>query len=189
MIPPQVVVEAQRLLAEGLSRRAVARQMGISRGTVDNIAHGRRKPDDVHGRRKPDDLDDSPGWNLPIFDKSRCPGCGAWAAIPEGHAVCLACLTRRHRPNPRPCPVEAAADENHEANGDCFDLRPEHRRRLEEVRRARAEQELADRGEAVIAEARRLLAGGATQTDVADQLGISTQTVAGIAEGGIAGGW
>lgn len=43
MLPTTIVLEIQRMLcADELSQRAIADLLGVSRGTVANIAHGRR---------------------------------------------------------------------------------------------------------------------------------------------------
>lgn len=79
MIPPGVVAEVERLLAEGrLSQRQIARRTGISRGSVSAIASGRR-------RTRVDRTGRPPGGyarGKPV----RCPGCGALVQMP-----CLAC--------------------------------------------------------------------------------------------------
>ncbi|MBN2022917.1 MAG: helix-turn-helix transcriptional regulator [Pirellulales bacterium] len=81
MIAPTVVREIQRLLEqEGLSQRAVATRMGVSRGTVGSIARGRR-----HHQHDFDELDedDPPPFSGPA---RRCPSCGRLVQMP-----CLAC--------------------------------------------------------------------------------------------------
>ena len=50
MITPEVVLEIERLLAEGtLSQRTIAKLTGVSRGTVGSVAKGtRRDPEESH---------------------------------------------------------------------------------------------------------------------------------------------
>jgi transcriptional regulator with XRE-family HTH domain len=51
MLSPAVVKKVRRLLAEGrLSQRKIARQLGISPGSVAAIRHGRRRDDPPRGR-------------------------------------------------------------------------------------------------------------------------------------------
>jgi hypothetical protein len=74
--------EIKRLLGEGrLSQRKIARRVGVSRGTVNAIAGGKR-PDRGPGRP----ADDSP---LPSGRPARCPTCGGMVQMP-----CLACRVR-----------------------------------------------------------------------------------------------
>lgn len=82
MIAITVVHKIRLLLGEGtLSQRKIASRLGISRGTVNSIALGKR-PD-----RIPDHEDDDfvPPSGLP----QRCPTCGALVQMP-----CLACRVR-----------------------------------------------------------------------------------------------
>ena len=84
MLPLDLVLEIQRLLDETeLSRRAIARQLGVSRGVVNDIAAGRRA---LYGA-KPRDGD---AWNPPRdVLPSRCSGCGGKVFMP-----CHLCRTR-----------------------------------------------------------------------------------------------
>jgi transcriptional regulator with XRE-family HTH domain len=84
MIAATVVDEVRRLLGEGhLSQRQIANRIGVSRGTVNAIALGRRamvstrKRQEINGFRPPDGL------------HVRCPGCGGRVQMP-----CLACYLR-----------------------------------------------------------------------------------------------
>ena len=80
MISFGVVDQIKRLLAEGkLSQRKIARQLGVSRGTVHAIARGKRP--DYQSRRE--DKDD---WAAPSGPPARCPTCGGMVQMP-----CLAC--------------------------------------------------------------------------------------------------
>ncbi len=118
MLKPALVAEVRRLLAEGkLSQRAIARTLGVSRGSVHAIARGKR-PD-----RQPAEPLEEIRWQGPL---ARCPECGGKVFLP-----CRACATRRamaRRRRPR-------WPETDEPLG--LELNDEHRRRYEEVRRWR----------------------------------------------------
>ena len=84
MLPMDLVLEIQRLLEETeLSRRAIARQLGVSRGVVNDIAAGRRALVGAQPR-------DGDAWN-PRRDvlPSRCSQCGGKVFMP-----CHLCRTR-----------------------------------------------------------------------------------------------
>ncbi|MHC4404338.1 MAG: hypothetical protein ACYTG0_32185 [Planctomycetota bacterium] len=81
MYPASVVSSIQGLLAAGVSQAQIARQTGVSRGTVGNIAHGRRLP-----QRAPAE-DGEP--------YVKCLGCGGMVQMP-----CRLCA-RRRAPLPR----------------------------------------------------------------------------------------
>ena len=84
MIAAAVVREIRDLLAEGgLSQRKIAGQTGVSRGTVNAIARGKR-PD--YATRRP-----GPGadFTSPGGPPTRCPGCGGMVQMP-----CLLCQVR-----------------------------------------------------------------------------------------------
>jgi len=84
MISPTVVERIRQLLREdGLSQRQIARQLGVSRGTVNAIARGKRP--DYEARRRPRPGDIVP----PSGPYVRCPICGARVQMP-----CLACQIR-----------------------------------------------------------------------------------------------
>ena len=83
MIAPAVVEEIRGLLrVSELSQRKIARRLGISRGTVNAIALGRR-PDHALPAPEGDSFPAPSG--VPV----RCPGCGARAQMP-----CLLCYVR-----------------------------------------------------------------------------------------------
>ena len=87
MISPEVVREVRSLLSKGrLSQRHIARSMGVSRGTVQAIASGRR-PD--YSTRRPRDRHDT---IFPSGPPRRCPTCGGMVQMP-----CLLCHVRRIR--------------------------------------------------------------------------------------------
>ena len=82
MIPVEKLEEIRALLAEGkLSQRAIARKVGVSRGTVAAIA-GRKRP--CYERR----LSADP--SATSRRRGRCPICRAMVFFP-----CLACLVRQ----------------------------------------------------------------------------------------------
>jgi hypothetical protein len=83
MIGEIVVDEIREMLREGkLSQRSIARQIGVSRGTVNAIALGKRPEP---GLRRRADGDFVP----PSGPKRWCRGCGAMVQTP-----CLACYIR-----------------------------------------------------------------------------------------------
>lgn len=87
MIATMVVEEIRRMLREGgLSQRQIASQIGVSRGTVNAIALGKRG--DCSPRRSPTREGFIPPAGLPV----RCPGCGARVQMP-----CLLCYIRATR--------------------------------------------------------------------------------------------
>ena len=93
MIATTVVDEIHRLLGEGhLSQRGIALRIGVSRGTVNAIARGKRICDPA--RRPRDEEGFTPPRGLPV----RCPGCGGRVQMP-----CLLCYMRlrRGRQNPK----------------------------------------------------------------------------------------
>lgn len=84
MIRAAVVDQIRGLLAAGgLSQRKIAEQVGISRGTVNAIARGKR-PDYV-ARWVLSGNDFTPPGGRPV----RCPGCGGMVQMP-----CLLCHVR-----------------------------------------------------------------------------------------------
>jgi hypothetical protein len=87
MLALSVVEEIGRLLKEGeLSQRAIAAQLGVSRGTVGAIASGRRA---LYGR-DPEMEDTDP--HVPTSAPERCPECGYLVFMP-----CLVCRTREYQ--------------------------------------------------------------------------------------------
>jgi transcriptional regulator with XRE-family HTH domain len=87
MIALDVADEIKRLLDEGnLSQRRIARQLGVSRGTVHAIARGKR-PD--YRTRKREREDEFVATGAPW---GRCPTCGGMVQMP-----CLACRVRAIR--------------------------------------------------------------------------------------------
>src|SRR5688500_17918662 len=86
MLPAALVLEIRRLLDEGgLSQRAIAARLNVSRGTVGNIACGRRG---LHGAVE----NDVPDWREGPQLARRCRGCGGRVYEP-----CLLCQARAYR--------------------------------------------------------------------------------------------
>lgn len=98
MISSAVIEEVRRLLEEQkLSQRMIARQVGVSHGTVNAISLGRRPDRD---RRPADD-------ESPLFGPDppqRCPSCGGLVQMP-----CLLCRVRALREKARRGPRLARA--------------------------------------------------------------------------------
>ena len=85
MITATVVEEIRRMLREGrLSQRKIASQIGVSRGTVNAIALGRRR------RRRDARPGRGRGFIPPTGPLVRCPGCGGRVQMP-----CLLCYLRK----------------------------------------------------------------------------------------------
>ena len=86
MLSASMVAEIRGLLDEGrLSRRAIARQLGVSRGSVDSIASGRRTERDGEPNEK----------SLQCKKRAparRCRECGGMVNLP-----CLLCRARAYR--------------------------------------------------------------------------------------------
>ncbi len=85
MIAAAVIEEIYRMLGERQSsQRGIARRLGVSRGTVNAVARGRRpaysRRPAVHYR----------GFQPPSGLPRRCPGCGGMVQMP-----CLVCYLRR----------------------------------------------------------------------------------------------
>lgn len=84
MIETAVVSAIRDMLVQGeLSQRKIARRVGVSRGTVNAIARGRRP--DYAARSEQAAEDFIPPGGL----RARCPGCGGMVQMP-----CLACHVR-----------------------------------------------------------------------------------------------
>ncbi len=83
MIAPALVEEIRGLLsASGLSQRKIAARLGVSRGTVNAIALGRRADRATPARQ-------ADGLPAPAGPAVRCPGCGGRVQMP-----CLLCYVR-----------------------------------------------------------------------------------------------
>lgn len=86
MLPTAVVLEVQRLLAQDVPYREIARRLGISRGTVGNIASGRRPLELRPAKRR------SSEQVTTIAKPKRCPECGGLVYEP-----CLLCAVRAYQ--------------------------------------------------------------------------------------------
>jgi len=87
MIATTVVDEIRRLLRQGgLSQRKIASRIGVSRGTVNAIALGKRADFPPRWRREDDGF--IPPAGMPV----RCPGCGGMVQMP-----CLLCYIRARK--------------------------------------------------------------------------------------------
>jgi hypothetical protein len=83
MLPVALITEIDRLLRAGeLSQRKIAAHLGVSRGVVSAISHGRRG---LHGK-------ETDPTRIPLHHArapSRCPNCGYRVQLP-----CLICKAR-----------------------------------------------------------------------------------------------
>jgi hypothetical protein len=87
MIATPVIDEIRRMLGQRrFSQRKIARQLGVSRGTVHAVARGKR-PDLTPWRGSGDE-----GFQPPSGLFVRCPGCGGRVQMP-----CLLCYVRARR--------------------------------------------------------------------------------------------
>ena len=80
MIDPSVIRRIQHMLAAGHTQRAVHRTLSVSRGTISNVAAGRRSPTPLSRAVSLQDQDIESG------PTERCPGCGRLIEMP-----CKAC--------------------------------------------------------------------------------------------------
>jgi len=121
VIKGEVVEQIQRLLAEGVSRRQVAKLTGVSRQTVNDIASGRR-PDYAALRRAREERTRKRAGPV-----KRCPGCGHLVRTP-----CLICEARfgSERRIKRWPALRLADDRPHLR----LDLKEPHRVRYEQLR-------------------------------------------------------
>jgi hypothetical protein len=87
MLATALIQEIDRLLKQGqLSHREIAARLGVSRGTVNAIANGRRG---LHGK----DMQDGDAYpSTPASSPVRCPRCGY-----RIYAPCLVCRARDHK--------------------------------------------------------------------------------------------
>lgn len=129
MLAPSLVEEVKRLLAAGrLSQRKIARQTGVSRGSVALIAQGKR-PDYPPRRNEDEDLG-------PVGPPARCPTCGAMVYPP-----CRLCRLRELLAKAKTPPRLGIT--NFDAHVG-LQLNDEHRARYEEVRRRPGHPSYAD---------------------------------------------
>ncbi len=134
MLDPAVVKLAEVLLAEGLSQRAVARRLGISRGTVHAIKHGLRRDPEADRKRE----------MLLEGLARRCPHCGRLMRMPVGSDRCLACLAGEG-PDVRPPIARVCGPPRLELRQHAMDRLPEATRRA--LKRQALDPEAADRVE------------------------------------------
>jgi hypothetical protein len=86
MVDASTVEEILSLLSAGnLSQRKIARKVGVSRGTVNAIARGKRSSSPTRPRVSHDYL-------MPAGPPTRCPTCGGLVKMP-----CLLCRVRELR--------------------------------------------------------------------------------------------
>ena len=79
MLKDSVIKQIQMLVQQGhLSQRKIAKLLGVSRGTVQAVANGKRT--------EHDDKPSSKFWTIPTGQPQRCPLCGGRVRMP-----CLAC--------------------------------------------------------------------------------------------------
>lgn len=84
MIDPRKIQRIRSLLAENkYSQRAIAKMLGVSRGTVNIVASGKKRV------RKPRLLRSGENFDYPDGEPERCSECGAMTQMP-----CLACRIR-----------------------------------------------------------------------------------------------
>jgi transcriptional regulator with XRE-family HTH domain len=79
MLKDETVLEALRLLKQGLSQRQIALRLNVSRGTVAAIAQGLRR------------TETPPLEQPPVAVYRRCPQCGVKVEMP-----CVACRARSY---------------------------------------------------------------------------------------------
>ena len=123
MLDPEKVAAVKRLVAEGgRPQRKIARMVGVSRGSVQAIATGRRPDYETHrlAEKRLQEAAEVLGTSPP----ERCPDCGGMACMP-----CRAChLKATH--NVASTPPEPG-------NLSTLELRPADRKRYYEIRRLR----------------------------------------------------
>ena len=119
----------RRLLAEGLSYRAIREMTGVSRGAIGRIARGERPDYEALGRAKQEKKEGLKRTPRPI----RCPGCGYRVYPP-----CRICRVRKALADGKLREVfrEVGLEEPL-----GLELRPEHQKRYEEVRARRRRRE------------------------------------------------
>jgi len=132
MIAPDMIQEVERLLAEGVTQREIARRLPVNRESIARIASGWR---DARAFRRQTEHDaERLAW--PLGAAERCPRCGGVVLMP-----CRRCLTESARTRP----AHPARDENDSDEGDVFrlQLRRRSRRRYEQLhaRKIREEEE------------------------------------------------
>ncbi len=84
MITNDVISAVQELLKSGLSGRKIAKQVGIGRGTVNNIACGKCRVKQASENTSGSESESAFAF---IYPPKRCPGCGALLKV----WPCIAC--------------------------------------------------------------------------------------------------
>jgi len=124
MIPRDKILLVKRLLEEGMTQRDIARQTGVSRGTVSRVSQGILTVGERHEETSfPKRLD----------QPTRCPKCGLLVTTDP----CIFCYTEAYSEIDRPTKKTGRRRKQHNDDSDPLRirLRPEHRRRYEEIRR------------------------------------------------------
>ena len=122
MLSNEVVRQVQECLdTTTLSHRAIARRVGVSRGTVQAIESGKRR---IRDESPPKPEETAVVFSGPAV---RCPGCGR-----KVHLPCMACRVA----SMPPCTTFATSE-----GETSLDLQGDHRRRYERIRRGRLEGE------------------------------------------------
>jgi len=81
MIKNDIIRKILHLVKQGkMSQRQIAKRLGVSRGTVQAVAHGKRL------EHIPVAMNAAATWVVPSGKPKRCPDCGSWVKMP-----CLAC--------------------------------------------------------------------------------------------------
>ena len=81
MIKNEIIKQINKLIKQGeLSQRQIAKNLGVSRGTVQAVAHGKRT------ELLPTAMKSAAKWVVPTGQPKRCTHCGGCVKMP-----CLAC--------------------------------------------------------------------------------------------------
>jgi hypothetical protein len=128
MLRQELVQRIAEMIQTGKwSLRRIARELGVARGTVAAIAHGRRRE---RAQRTADNEDGLPYPNGPFV---RCPTCGHRVQMP-----CLLCRLRSWRADGQPAATASAPGVQ-----VGLELTPEHLERYRAVRARRLLAEMA----------------------------------------------
>jgi transcriptional regulator with XRE-family HTH domain len=135
MKDPAIIAEIERLLAEGVKQREIARRLHVWRGLVADVAAGKRPDYEQLRRLKQEQLPQPPS------EPCWCSACSAMVQMP-----CVACRTRQWMAKKGKQPSTQALESLGGPLG--MQLKEEHQRRYEEVR-ARKLRRLARRRDAM----------------------------------------